>query len=214
MIKQILNREEAFKFLKIFIFLFFVVFIVVNLGTIKRMFNYQLVYSDEEKKEILQEAREEEEIVVFIQKPNSIEIPKINIEAPLIFIASTEQGDFQEALDRGVVNYPGSALLGEPGQTIFLGHSAPPGWPKINYDWVFSEINDLLLGDEIFIYFNGQRYDYLVKEKIFLEKGEELPAEDISEGKNTLILLSCWPPGADRRRIAVIAEGLLTNSGN
>jgi LPXTG-site transpeptidase (sortase) family protein len=205
MIKKILNREEIFKFLKIFTFLFLAVFIVINLGTIKRMFNYQLVYGGDQKAEILKSG-EDELIVVSVPKPNSIEIPKINIQAPLIFIASTEQGDFQEALDTGVVSYPGSSLPGEAGQTIVLGHSAPPGWPKINYDWVFSEINDLVVGDEIFVYFNGQKYSYSVKDKVFLEKGEELPKEDLISGKNTLILLSCWPPGADRRRIAVIAE--------
>lgn len=205
MIKKILNQEEFFRFLKIFAFLFLAVFIVVNLGTIKRMFNYQLVYGEDQKAKLF-EGKEEELVIVSVPKPNSIEIPKIKIEAPLVFIASTEQGDFQEALDLGVVNYPGSSLPGQAGQTIFLGHSAPPGWPKIKYNWVFSEINDLVIGDEIFVYFNSQRYVYLVQEKIFLEKGEVLPEENLTDNKNTLILLSCWPPGADKRRIAVVAD--------
>jgi LPXTG-site transpeptidase (sortase) family protein len=109
------------------------------------------------------------------------------------------------ALNKGVVLYPQSTLPGESGQTIILGHSAPANWPKIKYDWIFSRISDLEENDEIFLYFNQRKFSYYVKQKIFLEKGEELPG-GLTGFKNTLILISCWPPGKDLRRIAVVAE--------
>jgi len=193
-------KEEFFSFLKIFIFCFAVVFLVINLGTIKRMFNYGVVYGGTEAAQLQNEMPVQEE-TVLTEKPDSIEIPKIQITAPLVFVASAEKSVFSAALDRGVVHYPDSALPGEKGQIIFLGHSAPPGWPKIKHDWVFSELNDLVSGDEINIYFNKQQYTYHVNEKVILDKGEDLP-ENITDG---LILLTCWPPGADKRRMAVIA---------
>lgn len=204
---------EIKRFIKIFIFLFIIVFILINLGTVKKMFDYKLVYE-----EIVNSLKDEEEIsvefpetptepvIVFTEKENSIEIPKISIEAPLVFIESASQDVFNQALDRGVVHYPDSVLPGQKGQTTFLGHSAPPGWPKIKHDWVFSELNSLLYGDQVFIYFNDKKYTYYVKEKIFLDKGEELPDSELANSENVLILISCWPPGADHRRIAVLSS--------
>jgi hypothetical protein len=42
--------------------------------------------------------------------------------------------------------------------------------------------------------------------KIFLDRGEELPKEDLTNATNVVLLVSCWPPGKDLRRIAIIAE--------
>jgi sortase (surface protein transpeptidase) len=90
--------------------------------------------------------------------------------------------------------------------TVILGHSAPSGWPKINYDWVFSRLNGLSDGDEIFVFFDQKKYNYRVVEKIFLSKGGEIPDYDPTNQKSILIMLSCWPPGVDLKRIAVQAE--------
>lgn len=134
---------------------------------------------------------------------NSIEIPKIGITAPLVFINSVEEA--HSALDRGVVHYPTSVLPGANGQTIILGHSAPEGWPKIKYDWVFSHLNNLVEGDEFSIYYQGKKLTYSVVKKVFLERGEEIPENGLTKENNVVILISCWPPGKDLRRIAVEA---------
>jgi len=97
-------------------------------------------------------------------------------------------------------------LPGSVGQTIILGHSAPSGWPKIKYDWVFTHLVDLEKGDEIFVYFNNRKYVYEVKEKLFFEKGEEVQESSLTNSENMLVLISCWPPGKDIRRIGVSAE--------
>ena len=109
------------------------------------------------------------------------------------------------ALNRGAVYFPNSVLPGDMGQTIILGHSAPPGWPKIKHDWIFTRLSELVEGDEIFVYFNHRKYTYHVSGKIFLDRGEELP-ESLTNSENMLILISCWPPGKDLRRIAVEAK--------
>src|SRR3989338_229613 len=194
-------KEELLSFLKIFIFCFVIVFLAMNLGTIKRMFNYKIVYGGEEIIQTQNEIIPREE-AALIAKQDSIEIPKIQIEAPLVFIESAEKSVFSQALDKGVVHYPGSSLPGEEGQIIFLGHSAPLGWPKVKYYWVFSKLGDLVPGDKIYFYYNQQKYTYTVKEKVILNKGEDLPAH----ADGALVLITCWPPGVDRRRMAVIAD--------
>jgi len=194
-------KKEVLKFLGFFLILYLIVFVVLNItGWLVRPKKIEppLV-------EFTTEESQEKSKCIFLEKPDSISIPKIGIEAPLVFPEKLEEKDFKRFLDQGVVHYPASSLPGKEGETIFLGHSAPPGWPKIKYDWVFSDLNKLEAGDEIFIFLKNCQYTYKVSEKYFLEKGEELPTP-LTNSKNVLILISCWPPGKDLRRIGIRAS--------
>lgn len=142
----------------------------------------------------------------YSSKTNTIEIPSIEISAPIILSQSTNISALTKDLDKGVVFYPSSVLPGQNGQTIVLGHSAPPNWPKIKHDWVFSDLNDLEYGDQIRFYFDNKEYIYYVREKKILEKGQEIISTPLISKGNILILVSCWPPGKDYQRIAVQAE--------
>lgn len=201
------------KFWKPFLVLFLITFLIINWNEVSWVFNYQALsrfFSEFFQNNIslampsfFGENKLKNEKFEYSEKENSLEISKIEILVPLIFVEKEEE--VINALDRGVVHFPGSVLPKEIGQTIILGHSAPPGWPKIKYDWVFSRLNELENGDEIFVYHNNRKYSYNVVKKIFLERGEEIP-ENLTNSDNMLILISCWPPGKDIRRIAVIAE--------
>lgn len=216
----LLAGKELGKFLKLFAFLFLIMIIIINWGTIKGMFDYKAVYGEmlsslkaeiDNKKEMVLRVpqvklNKPESEFEYTDKPDSIEIPKFELVAPLLISETTIDNDLQELLKKGVVFYPDSVLPGKEGVTVILGHSAPSGWSKINYDWVFTRLNELRSGDEIFIYLNNRKYHYLVIEKLFLKKGDEIPESDISGAASILTLLSCWPPGIDYKRIAVQAE--------
>lgn len=202
---------------KPFLIVFLISFLIINWNSISWIFNYKIashffsgffqeVFSQGSNQGLPGDKIGKEKIVKeaeFSEKENILEIPKIGAISPLILVE--KETEAQKALDRGVVLFPASALPGQTGQTIILGHSAPPGWPKIKYQRVFSQVNELEEGDEITLYFNHKKYQYLVQRKIFLEKGEELP-QDLTGSGNMLILISCWPPGKDLRRIAVVAR--------
>lgn len=205
------------ELLRPFIIVFILVLIFWNWNSISWIFSYRVLsesvlsflhkippatqeYAGDEAGEVL---ATETEKVAGVAKEDSIEISKIGITAPLVFINNVDEA--HAALDRGVVLYPTSVLPGVVGQTIILGHSAPEGWPMIKHDWVFSDLNDLVAGDEFFIYYKGGKLTYSVVDKIFLERGEEIPANDLTKTKNMVVLISCWPPGKDVRRIAVEA---------
>jgi LPXTG-site transpeptidase (sortase) family protein len=198
--------------LKYFLIFFLISFLIFNWQKISWIFHPGYVLRtvsfylfEKGKTEKVQQKEEqkikEQKTEEFYEKEDSIEIPKIKIFAPLIVVGKEEE--VKKALDRGVVLWPSSALPGEKGQVIILGHSAPPNWPKIKYDWVFSNLNSLEKGDEIFVYFKKKKYVYRVEEKIFLNRGQELPKTDPE--KTILFLISCWPPGKDFRRIAIEA---------
>jgi len=142
----------------------------------------------------------------YTDKQNTLEVPKISISVPIVFTDSTNKESLAKNLDLGVVYYPGSVYPGQTGQIIILGHSAPPGWPKIKHDWVFTDLDKLTPGDTILIDLNNKQYTYIVKQKTIIKRGADVPEDNSAANNNVLTLISCWPPGKDYQRIAVQAE--------
>lgn len=215
-------REGAGRIIRFFVFLTLIILVAINWQTVTQIFNYKTIYTDiiDSFKNGLGNVAtdvnhikvpeiklgEENYIAKTVDKEDSIEIAKIGIAAPLVFINSTENSDYDVALKNGVAHYFTSVMPNEKGQTIFLGHSAPAGWPKIHYDWVFSDINSLIAGDEIVINYNNGEYRYKVTEKYILKQGDDVPNSDLTNSRYMVVLISCWPPGVNYKRIAVEAE--------
>lgn len=194
------------KLFKYFFLFFLLLFLAINWGNVSWIFNYKAVslfFSNFFKKpqpqpisEEIKPTKEEEiktEDFEFSEKENSLEIPRIEISAPVFLVESVNEKKILEALDRGVVMFSDYSLPGEPGQTIIIGHSAQHDWPKSNPTWVFTYLRDVKEGDEIILHFNHRKYRYLVNKKFILKEGEELPPSPAEE--NFLFLITCWPPG-------------------
>ena len=154
---------------KIFLFLFVLGFIIFNWNSVSWIFNYSEIsglvhdfFNPYQESALLAKASDinlkhiqntqaksaNSTLFPYSEKSNSIEIPKIGIVAPLVIGASKDNNVLEKNLNNGVVYYPGSVLPGDNGQIAVLGHSAPPNWPKIKYDWVFSNVSSLNLGIE------------------------------------------------------------------
>lgn len=200
------------QFWKPFVFIFLLVFLLINWQDIALVFNYRVIYGRLKSLAGDKKLAEVRPLPVVRErvsgKEDSVVIPKIDVEAPIILVDGQKTQPLEKYLTKGVLLFPDSVLPGQQGRTIILGHSAPANWPDVNYDRIFTELNELVQGDEIYVYFNKQEYVYRVKNKFFLDKGEELP-EHLTETESVLVLLSCWPPGKDQKRIAV--EAVETN---
>jgi LPXTG-site transpeptidase (sortase) family protein len=218
-LKEIKLKEETKRMIKPFLFVFLISFLIINWSDISWVFNYKItsqlfINSLPRIKfsptiSFIDKIFAENLEIKEIKKPASpgnLEIPKFGVLAPLVFIDSQDEKELYKALEKGTVHYTNSVFPGQIGQTVILGHSAPLGWPKVNYDWVFSHIDELSEGDKIIIYVENQKYIYSVKRKFFLDKGEQIPENDLTKKENVLVLVSCWPPGKDVKRIAVEAE--------
>ncbi len=210
----------------IFFFLFAVSSIALNWNDVSWLFNYRVVgslaydffnpYEDVSRLvsannmvisgSVSGEDKNRAKRYPYSQKSNSIEISKIGIVAPVVMGENTDPKVLEKNLNQGTVVYPGSVMPGQIGQTVVLGHSAPLNWPKIKYDWVFSEINDLNLGDQINVYFNNRQYTYKVVEKNIIQVGQDVESNRLNGKNNILTLISCWPPGKNYMRITVQAE--------
>jgi LPXTG-site transpeptidase (sortase) family protein len=90
------------------------------------------------------------------------------------------------------------------GQTIVLGHSAPPNWPNIKHDTIFSRIAELSFGSKIVAVYSDKTYTYSVVENRIIDKGGNIPK--LARADNVLVLVTCWPPGRDLKRMVVQAD--------
>ena len=145
-------------------------------------------------------------IPIEAENANILEMPQFGIKAPILEIETADSKVIYKKLKQGVVLYPGSDIPGR-GYSIIIGHSSQYPWSSGRYKSVFSLLNQLKRGDEIYVFWDQKPLIFEVKEKnIFLPwpKGTEntetiFPPSD----ETTLILQSCWPVGIASKRVAV-----------
>jgi|GEM_PF-6556159 len=189
------------RFLTFFFVVFYVLFFIFNFTFIKE--KIKEFYHWEKIEETLFIFKKKEKFSSFekTEKEDSLEIPSFDLILPLSI--GKDEKETQEKLKEGVVLFlPESHFPVLEGKVVILGHSAPDFWPAKKYESAFSKISQLKKGDKIILNFNQTSYFFFVKEKFYLERGEKLPQK---EEKGILFLISCWPPGQDLKRIAVLA---------
>lgn len=190
--------KEGGVFLLIFIIVFAVIFTMLNGRAFYQQVKYKLkigVKINEDLPKRLPFTKEE-----LYDVPNSITIPKINVNAPIVFPQTTDEKILFNELENGVVHYPTSILPGRIGNTIILGHSSAYPWYKGKYGSVFSLLNQLESGDQIIIFYQKHKYIYKVTSKEVVKKNATPPEQnEISQ----IILISCWPVGTAWNRILI-----------
>lgn len=131
----------------------------------------------------------------------TISIPKLKIDHATVAIGG-------EDLNKSLIQYPGTALPGRPGNTAIFGHSILPIFynPK-NYISIFSLLPTLKKGDEIFIDYDGISYVYKV-ETMFEVMPTDIQVLDQDTSDSFITLVTCVPPGHpnDPKRLIVRAR--------
>lgn len=139
----------------------------------------------------------------YSEQPNFIIIPKINVRAPLVFATGTSQKELNDALNQGVIIYPGSALPGQRGEVFLSGHSSIFPWVKSAYGQVFTLLDKLEAGDIVSLIYNHYQYDYrIVGKQVLAAKDTKIS----STNQPTLTLMTCWPIGTALKRLVVRGE--------
>lgn len=206
------TKRRAKSLLGPFIIIFFVAFFSLNWSSVSWLFNGRylfsvLSHSFSTKKMITRE--NSIPASVYAEKEDSIFIPEIQVQAPFVFSSTDKPKDMAEALKKGVLHYPHSALPGEKGKVIILGHSAPPGWPRVNHYHVFNKLDKLKKGDNVFVYFKNSEYRYQVTGRFFVRPGTKIESLPLTNSENMLFLLSCWPPGKSLQRVVIEARQII-----
>ena len=138
--------------------------------------------------------------------PNQLNIPSLNITAPIIYVEKTNEADFQAALKNGVVHYPGTAVPGGNGNCYIFGHSSDYIWSKGNYKTIFAPLPKIKIGVDILITNQaGQLFTYRVT-KTFVISANDLSVLAQDQSQKILTLQTSYPLGTALRRFIVVAE--------
>ncbi len=134
-------------------------------------------------------------------------IPKINVEAPVVFDEpSIDDDKVQKALERGVLHYGTTPNPGEEGNSVIFGHSSSNILNSGDYKFAFLLLKSLENGDTFYVQKDGKRYVYKVYNK-FITSPDDVSVLDPPKGRKAIsTLITCDPPGFSTNRLIVQAE--------
>lgn len=143
------------------------------------------------------------------QEPKLI-IPKINVEAPMIYgVNPLDNNLVENKLRDGVVHYPianAASVPGQNGATTILGHSSMDVFDDGKYKFVFVQLSKLNIGDNFYINYQGTRYTYSVTKKEIIDPRDIAKVTPTDASKPSVILITCDPPGTALKRLLVFAD--------
>ncbi len=168
-------------------------------------------YSGKAKKGALAQALNVKPVEVLVPKDPefSVVIPKIGANANVIAnVDAGNETEYLDALQHGVAHAEGTAFPGESGHIFLFAHSTDYIWNVGTYNAVFYLLYKLEVGDEVNIFYKGERFVYKVtgKEIIDPSQVEYLTRKTDSE---FLTLQTCWPPGTTLKRMMIFAEPIV-----
>lgn len=125
-----------------------------------------------------------------------VEIPKLDLKLPVY------HGTSEEVLRKGVGHLEMTALPigGKNRRTVLTGHR---GLPRAE---LFTRLDEMELGDEIYIHVLDETHAYKVKE---IETVEPEKLQDLTitpDGEDLVTLVTCTPYGVNTHRLLVTGE--------
>ena len=128
----------------------------------------------------------------------TLSIPKLGIDHAVVRSDHTD-------LKQSLIQYPGTALPGNLGNTVIFGHSVLPQFfnPQ-NYLTIFSTLHTLRPGDTMEIMADGATYTYKISEMYEAAPDDLSPLAQVYNGRY-LTLITCTPPGTYLRRLIIKA---------
>jgi LPXTG-site transpeptidase (sortase) family protein len=149
-----------------------------------------------------------EQILTPVDTSFSIIIPKIGATAKIYPNVDPVNPDvFLPILQKGVAHARGTVFPGMKGNIYLFAHSTDNFWDVGRYNAVFYLLKDLRKGDEIAIFFQGKRHNYIITGSRIVDPSEvSYIVNARNQNKEQLILQTCWPPGTTFQRLLVFAE--------
>jgi len=145
---------------------------------------------------------------------NRLIIPKLNLNVPIVIPPyeallredwTQVESDIQQALEKGIVHYPGTAKPGQAGNFFMTGHSSYYPWAPGNYKTVFARLHMLSEGDDYWVYYGGDKHRYIVRSVVEV-KPSNVDVLDQPADRRLSTLMTCTPVGTTLRRLIVSAE--------
>ena len=145
---------------------------------------------------------------------NRIIIPRLGLNIPLVTPSYSSllkedwegvERDIQDALQHGVVHYPGTARPGQAGNFFVTGHSSYYPWAPGDYKTIFARLHEVTVGDEYWVYYGGDKHRYVVMGRKEV-KPSDVTVLDQPTNRRTATLMTCTPVGTTLRRLILTAQ--------
>ena|GEM_PF-2269532 len=172
-----------------------------------------LVLAEEEREENIQEKPILPLNLDVTPDDNRIVIPRIGRNVPITDVSDETviyserladiEDSLQEALQDGIVRYPGTAIPGQQGNVFLTGHSSYYLFAPGDYKDVLALLHKVELGDEIIVYYNQKKVVYKVNEIKEVWPNQVEILEQTNDYR--LTLMTCTPIGTNLKRLVVTA---------
>lgn len=154
-----------------------------------------------------------EQVLSPVDSEFSILIPKIGASAKIYpNVDPVKEEAFLPVLKDGIAHAKGSVFPGLNGNVYLFAHSADNFWDAGRYNAVFYLLKDLNEGDEIVIFYRGERYNYYVTGSQISDPQDVSLITNATNGGEQLVLQTCWPPGTTLKRLFVFARPRKTDT--
>jgi LPXTG-site transpeptidase (sortase) family protein len=130
---------------------------------------------------------------------NRLVIPKIGVDAPIVWDVSASES--VEKLQQGIIHINSTGKPDENKNVFLSGHSSNYWWREGNYNSVFALLPQLTEGDEIFLTYEGMMYKYVVDSREEVEKN--ISSKFLNFDSSRLTLMTCTPVGTNLKRLVV-----------
>ena len=189
--------KKTIKQVVFLVFLFIVFYYTINFSAFWDRFNYSIHSKPSNDFITLRPSP-----TVTVNYSPSIEIPAISVKAPMTM--NVGSNDITAQLKNGVTHYKNSALPGQVGNMVIVGHSSDFVWSDGKFKTVFTLLDKLKVGDSIIIPYQASIYKYQVISTKIVKPEEVSVLAKTNEPIVTLI--TCYPVGTTQKRFIVTAR--------
>ncbi len=144
-------------------------------------------------------------------KQTEYQVEEYRLDIPSLGISNTKVRIGGTDLNKSLIQYPGTALPGEPGAPVIFGHSVlrqfynPSEKNPRRYSSIFSKIMTLKNGEKIYLTYNNIKYTYQVQSNTEVQPTDTFILAQRYDARQ-LKLVTCVPEGTVLRRGVVIAQ--------
>ncbi len=131
-------------------------------------------------------------------------IPKIGANSRVMDADPANESQYLGVLKEAVAHATGTDFPGEGGHIFLFAHSTDYFWNVSTYNAVFYLLYKLGVGDEVDLFYKGQRYVYRVIGTQIVDP-TEVQYLTRKTNREFLTLQTCWPPGTTLKRLLVFA---------
>ena len=142
------------------------------------------------------------EIAALQLSDNHLVVPKLRVNAPIVWDSSSDEKIMLANLQQGVAHYGFTARPNEESGNVFItGHSSYYWWDSGKYKTIFATLDQLKTGDQAFIQYQSKIYVYEVTGSDVVKPSEV----NVTDPSSTpiLSLMTCVPVGTSLNRLVV-----------